>query len=140
MIPVHFFKEDIIFDLRSIRSAKQWLTNVAASHNHTIEELNYIFCSDKYLLNINQEYLQHDTYTDIITFDMSEDDNILQGDIFISIDRVKENALNLGISFQKELFRVMVHGMLHLIGYPDKTDKEKKEMRRQEDIAIALSK
>ena len=65
---------------------------------------------------------------------------ILEGDIFISIDRVKENALNLGISFQKELFRVMVHGMLHLIGYPDKTDKEKKEMRRQEDIAIALSK
>lgn len=100
-------------------------------------EITFIFCSDKYLLEINKEYLQHDYYTDVITFDYSEN-NIISGDIFISIDRVKENADTYKVSFENELYRVMLHGVLHLVGYNDKTKEEQKIMRQKEDEYLNL--
>ena len=99
---------------------------------------NFIFCSDTFLLNINREYLSHDTFTDIITFDNSDSPEQIETDIFISIDRVKENASHLNIEFEKELHRVMIHGILHLVGYKDKTQKEKEIMRARENEALEL--
>ncbi len=95
-------------------------------------EINFIFCSDDYLLDMNKQYLQHDYFTDVITFDYSEN-NILSGDVFISIDRIKENAGEYKVPFEQELQRVMIHGVLHLAGYNDKTDEEKKEMTDKEN-------
>ena len=100
--------------------------------------LNYIFCSDKELLRINQEFLGHDFYTDIVTFELSETPGKIQGEIYISIDRVKENAKKLGVSFKSELHRVIFHGALHLCGYGDKTKSEKEEMRETEDYYLEL--
>ena len=100
-------------------------------------DINYIFCSDNYLHQINFQYLDHDTFTDIITFDQSDKDQI-EGDIFISIDRVHENANERNISFVNELHRVMIHGILHLLGYNDKTPKEKQLMREKEDECLSL--
>ena len=135
---IHYFTEEIEFDTKSIDSKTDWLSELANENNSSIEELNYIFCSDEYLLKINQEYLDHDTYTDIITFDHREDENeAIQSDIFISIDRVKENAQINGVSFDNELSRVMAHGLLHLLGYGDKTEEEIKEMRNAENEALA---
>ena len=100
--------------------------------------VNYIFCSDDFLLNINRTYLKHDYYTDIVTFDMSDSDDVVSADIFVSIDRVKENAETEGVSFEEELYRVMVHGVLHLCGYGDKTKEEQGEMRSAENQHIKL--
>jgi rRNA maturation RNase YbeY len=113
------------------------ITDLCYLHAKDIEEISYIYCSDEYLLNINQTHLQHDYYTDIITFPMSIGDN-LNGEIYISLDRVKDNAKKLHVDFDNELFRVMSHGMLHLIGYSDKSPKQKKIMRAEEDKAIAI--
>jgi probable rRNA maturation factor len=138
---IYFFKEDYKIDLRKLRKHKNWLNKVANSYDYKITELNYIFCSDKYLHKINLEYLNHDTYTDIITFDLKEDyegKDTIEADIFISIDRVTENAINLQINHEMELVRVMAHGLLHLMGFGDKTDAEKKEMRAEENKAIEL--
>jgi len=99
--------------------------------------LNFIFCSDNYLLKINVEHLNHDTYTDIITFDYSKEDRI-SGDIFISIDRVEENAKSHKTSFENELHRVIIHGVLHLLGYGDKEPGQKAEMRQKEDFCLSL--
>ena len=99
-------------------------------------EISVIFCSDDYLLEINKQYLNHDYYTDIITFDYEEEDNIISGDLFISIDRIKENAGNFGVNFIIELYRVVFHGVLHLIGYKDKTDEEQMEMTSKEDFYL----
>ena len=98
-------------------------------------DICFIFCDDNYLLIINKQYLHHDTLTDVITFDYSEEQKV-SGDIFISVDRVAVNALKYGVSFQEELLRVMAHGILHLCGYKDKTEKEKLYMRKKEDRAI----
>lgn len=138
---IYFFKEDYKTDLRKLRKHKNWLHNVANSYEYKITELNYIFCSDEYLHKINLEYLNHDTYTDIITFDLkevSETKNTIEADIFISLERVNENANKLETSKEKELARVMVHGLLHLMGFRDKTETEKKEMRTGENKAIEL--
>lgn len=116
-----------------------WLTKIAESNNKSITEINYIFCSDDYLLKVNQDYLNHDYYTDIITFDNSdEDDDTLESDIFISIDRVEENAITNKASFQSELLRVMSHGLLHLCGFKDKSEEESQEMRKQENLCLSL--
>lgn len=114
-----------------------WIREMVQSKSKKIGDVNYIFCDDEYLLSINQQYLQHDTYTDIITFDYCEGD-VLNGDIFISIERVRENAQKFEVSFQEELVRVMAHGILHLCGYKDKKKSEAEEMRKQEKWAMDL--
>lgn len=109
-----------------------------AQHKGTIRCIQYIFCDDAYLLEINQQYLRHSTLTDIITFRYEEFPHPLHSDIYISIERVKENAVKFGVSFELELNRVLVHGVLHLLGYKDKSGEEKKKMRLAEDAALAL--
>lgn len=133
-----FFEEDIKFPLPDKNKHKRWLKGIAANEGFVIEELNYIFCSDEYLLQINQEYLKHNTYTDIITFDNSDRDKVIISDIFISIDRVKENATKENTAFENELLRVMSHGLLHLMGYKDKKPEDKLKMRDLEDQSIRL--
>ena len=133
-----FFNEDINFKFQDKNKFKAWLKKVAEKEDFTIGELNYIFCSDEYLHKINLEYLDHDTYTDIITFDNSEDETVIEGDIFISIERVRENSQTLNTVFEEELKRVIVHGLLHLCGYDDHTPEDKAEMRRLESNYILV--
>lgn len=129
---IAFLTEDITFKLKEKLKHKAWLKDVAKVEGFKIGELNYIFCSDAYLLDINQKYLGHDTLTDIVTFDNSEDPSILEGDIFISVERVRENALTFDTE-SSELKRVMVHGLLHLIGYKDKGKAQKELMSKKEN-------
>jgi len=114
-----------------------WLLSVIASEDKNLGEINYIFCDDAYLLSINQQYLDHDTYTDIISFDTSEG-NDLSGDIFISVERIQENAQQFNVSVDDELKRVLAHGILHFCGYKDKTDDEAKLMREKEDEKLKM--
>ena len=132
---IHFCTEDITFSLKEKLKHKAWLNEVAKQEGKKILELTYVFCSDEYLLQINQEYLNHDTLTDIVTFDNSEDPKKIEGDIFISIERVLENGNKLGTS-DTELERVMVHGLLHLLGYKDKKKEDKTLMTEKEDFYI----
>ena len=131
-----FFNEDINFKFQDKNKFKAWLKKVAEKEDFTIGELNYIFCSDEYLHKINLEYLDHDTYTDIITFDNSETETVIEGDIFISIERVRENSQTLNTVFEEEIKRVIVHGLLHLCGYDDHAPEDKAEMRRLESEYI----
>jgi rRNA maturation RNase YbeY len=132
---IQFCSEDITFSLKEKLKHKAWLNEVAKQEGKKILGLSYVFCSDDYLLEINKEYLNHDTLTDIVTFDNSEDPKKIEGDIFISIDRVKENGEKLGTS-ATELERVMVHGLLHLLGYKDKKKEDKALMTEKEDFYI----
>ena len=132
-----FFKEDTQFRFQDKSLIINWLSRCARNEKKTPGELNYIFCSDKYLLGINRQYLQHDDYTDIITFDYTQG-NLISGDIYISIDRIKENAGIYKVSFQNELLRVMVHGLLHLCGYKDKSARDSRLMRQKEDYCLSL--
>lgn len=129
---INFYNESIDFEPENKHLIQKWISSIIEENKFSPGTLNYIFCSDEYLLKLNQQYLDHNTYTDIITFDYSIG-KVLSGDIFISIDRVKENALKFRKTFENELLRVIVHGILHLIGYKDKTDEESNEMRIQED-------
>jgi probable rRNA maturation factor len=138
MPSVNFFEEDIRFDLKSKLKVKQWIKATIHAEGYKLQELNYIFCSDAYLLNINQQYLDHDTYTDIITFDNSERPGTIEGDIFISIDRIRENAEKFGTGEANELHRVIIHGALHSVGYKDKTAESKKIMTRKEDEYLGI--
>lgn len=131
-----FFEETDEFDVSGLNVEKN-IEAVLSNENRTLGEINYIFCSDEYLLNINKQYLNHDYYTDVISFDYSEDD-IISGDIFISVDTVKDNAKEYDVEFEKELARVMVHGVLHFIGYKDKTDEDAKQMRQKENQYLPL--
>lgn len=135
---INFFSEEIKFDLKHKLKRKAWLKKIAQSEDFKIGELNYVFCSDEYLYQINVEYLDHHTYTDIITFDNSENGNTIEGDIFISIDRVKENATKHQQEEETELSRVISHGLFHLMGYKDKSKEQTAEMRSLEDFAIKL--
>ena len=132
---IQFCSEDITFSLKEKLKHKAWLNEVAKQEGKKILELSYVFCSDDYLLEINKEYLNHDTLTDIVTFDNSEDPKKIEGDIFISIERVLENGNKLGTS-ETELERVMVHGLLHLLGYKDKKKEDKALMTEKEDFYI----
>lgn len=134
---INFFQEDVQFNLPEKVKTKRWLKALSAEEGYTIGELNYIFCSDEYLHKINVDYLDHDTYTDIITFDNSDEDHVLEGDIFISIDRIKENATNQQQEFLDELLRVLSHGLYHLSGYKDKLEQEIAIMRSKENNAIS---
>lgn len=133
---LNFFSENN-FQLEKQEAYKKWLQAIAKSENFEIGEFNYIFCDDAYLLELNKKYLDHDTLTDIISFDYVEDQT-LNGDIYISTERVQENADKFGVSFDKELRRVIAHGILHLIGYDDKTDTDKSKMREKENEKIKL--
>ena len=135
---VHFFSEDVPFELPEKLRRKRWLKELAAKSSFRIKELNYIFCSDEYLYQMNVDYLNHDTYTDIITFDNSEKTGELEGDIFVSVDRVRENAIALKVEEGTELTRVLAHGLLHLMGYKDKNKEEASLMRSKEEEAIEL--
>lgn len=131
---ISFFVEDITFVLRQKQKVREWINDVIKSEGFSrIAELNFIFCSDEYLLDINKEYLDHDTYTDIITFDSSEVEDVIAGDIFISIERVRENAEKFSVVETDELHRVIVHGVLHLCGYMDKSKEEKNTMTSKEN-------
>jgi len=135
---IFFFKEDTSYQLKQRAEIRLWLQLIARKEKYTIAELNYIFCSDEYLLQVNKDYLNHDYYTDIITFDNSEKKSSIEGDIFISIDRVRENSSIQKTSLKDELHRVMAHGLLHLTGYKDKTSAEKEIMRKKEDASLSL--
>lgn len=137
---IHYFSEDVDFHIGSEEKFTSWIQAIVQDHDYQLKEINYIFCSDDYLLNINKEHLNHDYYTDIITFDNSEEANTVESDIFISIDRVQENATNEGVDVFTELHRVMIHGVLHLLGFGDKTSSEKKVMREKEDACLSLLK
>ncbi|MGB5428103.1 rRNA maturation RNase YbeY [Eudoraea sp.] len=134
MINYHYETE---FDLENIKEYTSWINTIVVSENVRLGDLSYIFCSDEYLIKLNQKYLGHDTYTDIVTFNYSEED-VISGEIYISVDRVKENAVKFKEDFNKELRRVMAHGVLHLLGYNDKSKKEKEEMRIKEDEKINM--
>lgn len=136
MIQFHF--EDIP-PKATLQKAKvrEWLQACITKKGFELGEMNYVFASDEYILNMNKEYLQHDYYTDVITFDYRED-TLISGDIFISYDRVKDNAKQLNVTLKQELSRVMAHGMLHLMGYKDKTSAEQEEMSAQEDYCLTL--
>lgn len=133
---VSYFFEDIKFSFKGRRENNSWLKAVAESEVKRLGSINIIFCSDNYILDVNQRYLGHDYFTDIITFDYCEDD-VLSGDLFISIDTVRENAgFYKADSFENELHRVMVHGLLHLIGYDDHTPEQQKVMREKENYYL----
>ncbi|MGI4751055.1 MAG: rRNA maturation RNase YbeY [Janthinobacterium lividum] len=134
---INFFTEEIDFKLKNKKQLRNWIEATIVAENYVLKEVNYIFCSDAYLLKINQDYLQHDTYTDIITFDNSERENEVVSDIFISIERVSENALTFQIDKVQELNRVMIHGALHLCGYKDKSVKDKKLMTQKENFYLS---
>jgi probable rRNA maturation factor len=137
---IEFISEDIEFELTNPNLVSEWITNIIESHDHELVNLTYIFCSDDYLHEINVEYLDHDTLTDIITFDNADEEGIVEGDIFISIDRVNDNAKELGTTFDDELHRVLIHGVLHLLGFKDKTEEQEALMRKQEDSSLSLRK
>lgn len=136
MPKINFFTEDTTYTLKHKTKIKAWLRNAIIEEGYVLDELNFIFCSDAYLLRINQDYLQHDDYTDVITFDNADVLKSIVGDIFISIDRIKENAKQFNSNTHHELCRVMVHGSLHLFGYKDKTRAAKKEMTAKEDYYL----
>ena len=133
---INFYSENE-FQLEEEISYESWIERVIESENKKLEEISYIFCDDDYLLDINMKYLDHDTYTDIISFDYSVG-NILQGDIYISIDRVEENSREFNVSFEEELRRVIIHGVLHLCGYKDKTEEESALMGLKEEEKLKL--
>ncbi|NNE26776.1 MAG: rRNA maturation RNase YbeY [Saprospiraceae bacterium] len=134
--PISFAVEDIKFELEHENDIKSWLCTVAQAEQKKLTQLDYLFCSDDYLLDVNKTYLNHDYYTDIITFPL--DKKNIEANIFISIDRVKENAQLYTQNFKDELHRVIVHGLLHLIGYNDKTPEDEKAMRKKEDDCLAM--
>ena len=139
MSEINFFSEDTDFSFHEADRATEWLLLIGRKYKKEIGNLSIIFCSDTYLHQINVDYLQHDDLTDIITFPYEEKEiDVVSGDIFISVERVRENAAVYEVSMEKELKRVMAHGLLHLCGYKDKTHEEKTIMRHQEDQAIKL--
>ena len=134
---VFFHTVEISFKLEGESRISSWLNKLVERHEKKIGELNYIFCSDDYLLKMNQEHLNHDYFTDIITFDYCEKDTV-SGDLFISIERTKENAKTFGTTQINELNRVIAHGLLHLLGFKDKTAEDIAEMRIMEEEALSM--
>lgn len=133
---VSYFTEDCKFDFKEKRLTSKWLKDVADRESRRLGDISVIFCSDEYLLDVNRKYLNHDYYTDIITFDYCEGP-VLSGDLFISVDSVRENASFYGTEFADELNRVIVHGVLHLIGYDDHSEEDISIMRSKEDFYLS---
>lgn len=134
---IRFSSQSGDFDVSNADNVKKWIGEVVLRRGKTVGNINYLFCDDEYLLEANKRYLNHDTYTDIITFDYVAG-NFISGDIMISVERVGENAVKFGVSFEHELHRVIIHGVLHLLGQGDKSDEEAMEMRRLEEEALHL--
>ncbi|WP_409151795.1 rRNA maturation RNase YbeY [Sphingobacterium sp. BS-2] len=131
---IQFFSEDIDFTIKEKQKVRQWIgATIRAEGFRRVGELSFVLCSDAYLLEINRQYLDHDTFTDIVTFDSSEDEGVIAGDIFISVERTIENARKFNVSERDELHRVIIHGILHLCGYGDKGRQEKALMTQKED-------
>ena len=136
-MPVSYYAEDVKMPQLKKRSVSNWIKTVAATYGKKLGDISYMFCSDAKILEVNNQYLQHDYYTDIITFDYSEADTI-SGDLFISLDTVKSNAEKFESEFENELFRIIIHGILHLCGINDKSPEERKLMTECEDKALRL--
>ena len=140
MSRIYFFSEDVEFKLTDQIQISHWIERIVTEENFRIDSLNFIFCSDKFLLSINQRYLGRDYFTDVITFNYSEILSSLEGDIFISIDRVQENALSFQIPFLYELYHVIIHGVLHLLGFDDNNPVQKNLMIKKEEYCLSLLK
>lgn len=136
---IYFHNENIQFNIKHKISIKKWITYIIKKYNHNVGFINYIFCSDEFLYNINLNYLKHNTYTDVITFNYNNNKTI-NSDIYISIERVKYNAQTFYVSHKSEILRVMIHGIYHLLGYEDHSEIEKEKMKSLEDYAINLYK
>lgn len=134
---IRIASQNIDFELPQVEKVKKWVSQVVQLRGKRVGNISYLFCDDEHLLGVNQQFLNHDTYTDIITFDYVVAD-LISGDILISVDRVGENAEKFGVPFEQELHRVVIHGVLHLLGQGDKSDAEAVEMRRQEEEALVL--
>lgn len=135
---VFFFSEEVNFLLRNKTKIRNWIKACIISEKSNTGFINYVFCGDNYLQRINIEHLNTDTYTDVIAFDYSENTKEVSGDIYISVERIKENAKKFKVTFHQELYRVMIHGILHLIGYKDKTVEDAHQMRNKEDYYLSL--
>ncbi|MBL7860472.1 MAG: rRNA maturation RNase YbeY [Cyclobacteriaceae bacterium] len=135
---IHFFSEDVDFSPEHPRKKATWIKSILALEKVELGELNFIFCSDRFLLQLNKQYLHHNTYTDIITFDNANSPKQIAGDIYISIERVLDNAKRFKVSALDELDRVIIHGVLHLMGYNDKKPQEKAQMRKKEEACLSL--
>ena len=141
---ITYHSENISFNLKGKREINNWIKSVVSDlqfslkmSNYKVGDINIVFCNDTYLLEINQKYLNHNYFTDIITFDYSEN-GIISGDLFISVDTVRENSLKFKVSFDEEIKRVIIHGVLHLLGYKDKTKSEKLKMKDAENMALSM--
>ena len=140
MYLTNFFSEDKTFNLKDKKNIRELIKKICLEENKKLGFINCVFCSDNYLIEINNKYLQHDYFTDIITFDHSENKRNIEGDLYISVDRTKENAKKYKVDENTELIRVIIHGLLHLIGYKDKTKKEKALMSEKENKYLSLYK
>lgn len=134
---IFFSNDDVSFHWHNKAMIISWIRQVAAKENATINSLSYVFCSDTKILEINKEYLNHQTYTDVITFNLSDSTEI-EGEVYISIDRVLANSKEYSVTFEKELCRVIVHGLLHLVGYNDKNEQQRQEMHNRESLCLSL--
>jgi probable rRNA maturation factor len=136
---IYFFLEEVNYNLRQKKNIKNWIIQTAENEDYKVGKLNYILTNDEILVQLNKEYLRHFTLTDIITFDLSEDEGFLTGDIYISVDRARENAKKFKDSLNNEIKRLMIHGILHLIGYKDKSQSERELMRAKEEYYLSLA-
>lgn len=134
---IEFYNEDIDFPIINQTFLEDWINYIIENEGYKLGEISYIFCSDEYLLKINKEYLQHDYFTDIITFDYNSDKTV-SGDLFISLDTIKSNSIDYKVPFEIELLRVIIHGILHLVGYDDKNDEDQLIMTQKEDQALNI--
>jgi rRNA maturation RNase YbeY len=136
-IPIYFFKEDVRFRLNYSKELKKWIEATIRKKRFQVKTINFIFCSDKYLLQLNRQFLHHNYFTDIITFDNSIGKNKIEADIYISVDRVKVNAKRFKVAFDNELHRVLIHGILHITGFDDKSEQKSDEMKKAEDYWLS---
>ena len=134
---INFYTEEVVFPALNFKDVKQWIKKIIENHKFKLGDVSIIFCNDEYLLSINKTYLNHNYYTDIITFNYNNK-NVLSGDIFISVDTVKLNAKEFAVTESDEFLRVIIHGILHLLGFNDSNDEEKLEMRRKENESLEL--
>ena len=135
---IKFFLQDVNYRIEQKNKIRNWISEALSAENKRFKEISYIICSDSFLLELNKDFLKHNSLTDVITFNLSVDDDNIIGEIYISIDRVKENSKQYGVKLQEELKRVMIHGLLHLVGYNDITKQEKIMMRKKEDYYLSL--
>jgi probable rRNA maturation factor len=136
---IYFFLEEVRYNLRKKRNIRSWIIQTAENEDYKIGTLNYILTSDEILVQLNRDYLRHFTLTDIITFDLSENEGLLTGDIYISVDRAKENAKKFKDTVNNEIKRLMIHGVLHLVGYKDKSPSDRELMRAKEEYYLSLA-